>query len=124
ISLVGNSNLISKVYFPRLIVPLSAAVAPLVDFVIAFVVLLGMMAWLGIVPTWHALTIPLFLFIALVRALAVGLWLSALNVKYRDVGYTIPFLVQFWMYASPVLYLVSLVPEKLRRLYSLSAMGG
>jgi lipopolysaccharide transport system permease protein len=124
ISLVGNANLISKVYFPRLIVPLSAAVAPLVDFVVAFVVLLGMMAWFGIVPTWHALTIPLFLFIALVAALAVGLWLSALNVKYRDVGYAIPFLIQFWMYASPVAYPVSLVPDKWRPLYSLNPMAG
>ncbi len=124
ISLVGNANLISKVYFPRLLVPLSAAVAPLVDFVVAFVVLLGMMAWFGIVPTWHVVTIPLFLFIALVTALAVGLWLSALNVKYRDVGHTIPFLIQFWMYASPVAYSVSLVPEKWRLLYSLNPMAG
>jgi homopolymeric O-antigen transport system permease protein len=124
ISLVGNANLISKVYFPRLIVPLSAAVAPLVDFAVAFVVLLGMMAWFGIVPTWHALSLPLFLFIALVAALAVGLWLSALNVRYRDVGYTIPFLIQLWMYASPVVYPVSLVPEKWRLLYSLNPMVG
>jgi homopolymeric O-antigen transport system permease protein len=124
ISLVGNANLISKVYFPRLIVPLSAAVAPLVDFVVAFVVLLGMMAWFGIVPTWHALALPFFLFIALITALAVGLWLSALNVKYRDVGYTIPFLIQFWMYASPVAYPVSLVPDKWRLLYSLNPMAG
>jgi homopolymeric O-antigen transport system permease protein len=124
ISLVGNANLISKVYFPRLIIPLSAAVAPLVDFVVAFVVLLGMMAWYGIVPTWHVVTLPLFLLIALVAALAVGLWLSALNVKYRDVGYTIPFLIQFWMYASPVAYPVSLVPEKWRLLYSLNPMAG
>jgi len=124
VSLVGNANLISKVYFPRLIVPLSAAVAPLVDFVVAFVVLLGMMAWFGIVPIWHVLTLPLFLFIALVAALAVGLWLSALNVKYRDVGYTIPFLLQFWMYASPVAYPVSLVPEKWRLLYSFNPMAG
>jgi lipopolysaccharide transport system permease protein len=124
ISLVGNANLISKVYFPRLIVPLSAAVAPLVDFVVAFVVLLGMMAWFGIVPTWHVLTLPLFLFIALLTALAVGLWLSALNVKYRDVGYTIPFLIQFWMYASPVAYPISLVPDKWRLLYSLNPMAG
>jgi lipopolysaccharide transport system permease protein len=96
----------------------------LVDFVVAFVVLLGMMAWFGIVPTWHVVTIPLFLFVALVTALAVGLWLSALNVKYRDVGYTIPFLIQFWMYASPVAYPVSLVPEKWRLLYSFNPMAG
>lgn len=88
-SLVGNANLISKVYFPRLIIPLSAAVAPVVDFAVAFVVLLGMMAWFGIVPTWYAVAVPLFVLIALVTALAVGLWLTALHVKYRDVGHTI-----------------------------------
>jgi lipopolysaccharide transport system permease protein len=124
VSLVGSANLISKVYFPRLIVPLSAAVAPLVDFAIAFVILLGMMAWFGIEPSWGVLALPLFLLIALATALAVGLWLSALNVRYRDVGYTIPFLIQIWMYASPVVYPVSLVPEKWRLLYSLNPMAG
>jgi len=124
VSLVGNANLISKVYFPRLLVPLSAATAPLMDFVVAFIALLAMMAWFDIVPTWHALTIPLFLFVALVAALAVGLWLSALNVKYRDVGYSIPFLIQLWMYASPVAYPVSLVPAKWRLLYGLNPMAG
>jgi len=123
-SLVGSANLITKVYFPRLIVPLSAAVAPLVDFAIAFVILLGMMVWFGIAPTWGVLCLPLFLLLALVTALAVGLWLSALNVTYRDVRYTIPFLVQFWLYASPVAYPVSLVPEKWRLLYSLNPMAG
>jgi lipopolysaccharide transport system permease protein len=110
ISLVGNSNLISKVYFPRLLVPLSAALAPLMDFVVAFVALLGMMAWFRVVPTWRVLTMPLFLLIALVTVLAVGLWLSALNVKYRDVGHTIPFLIQFWM-SLTCGHSVSLVPE-------------
>jgi lipopolysaccharide transport system permease protein len=123
-SLVGNARLISKVYFPRLIVPISAAVAPLVDFAIAFVVLVGMMAWYGIAPTWGMLALPLFLFFALLTALAVGLWLSALNVKYRDVRHAIPFLIQFWMFASPVAYPVSLVPEKWRVLYSLNPMAG
>jgi lipopolysaccharide transport system permease protein len=123
-SLVGNANLIKKVYFPRLIVPISAAVAPLVDFAIAFVMLLGIMTWFGIAPTWGMLTLPFFLFLALVTALSVGLWLSALNVRYRDVGYIIPFLTQFWMYASPVVYPVSLVPEKWRLLYSLNPMVG
>jgi len=123
-SLVGSANLITKVYFPRLIVPLSAAVAPLVDFALAFVVLLGLLVWFGIAPTWGVLALPLFLLLALVTALAVGLWLSALNVKYRDVRYTIPFLVQFWLYASPVAYPVSLVPEKWRLLYSLNPMAG
>ena len=124
VSLVGSANLISKVYFPRLIIPLSAAVAPLVDFAIAFVILLAMMAWLGIAPTWGVLALPLFLLLALATALAVGLWLSALNVRYRDVGYTIPFVVQIWMYASPVAYPVSLVPERWRLLYSLNPMAG
>jgi lipopolysaccharide transport system permease protein len=124
VSLVGSANLISKVYFPRLIIPLSAAVAPLVDFAIAFVILLAMMAWFGIAPTWGVLALPLFLLLALATALAVGLWLSALDVRYRDVGHTIPFVVQIWMYASPVAYPVSLVPERWRLLYSLNPMAG
>jgi len=123
-SVVSSASLISKVYFPRLIVPISAAVAPLVDFVIAFVILLGMMLWFDIAPTGAVLALPLLLFLTLVTALAVGLWLSAFNVRYRDVGYIIPFLVQFWMYASPVVYPVSLVPEKWRLLYSLNPMAG
>jgi lipopolysaccharide transport system permease protein len=125
VSLVGNANLIRKVYFPRLIVPLSATVAPLVDFAIAFVILLAMMAWFGIAPTWGVMTlVPLFLLLALATALAVGLWLSALDVRYRDVGYTIPFVVQTWMYASPVAYPMSLVPERWHLLYSLNPMAG
>lgn len=123
-SLVGNARLISKVYFPRLIVPISAALAPLVDFAIAFVVLVGMMTWYGIAPTWGMLALPLFLLLALLTALAVGLWLSAFNVRYRDVRHTIPFLIQFWMFASPVAYPISLVPEKWRLLYSLNPMVG
>jgi lipopolysaccharide transport system permease protein len=124
VSLVGSANLISKVYFPRLIIPLSAAVAPQVDFAIAFVILLAMMAWYGIAPTWGVLALPLFLLLAMATALSVGLWLSALDVRYRDVGYTIPFVVQIWMYASPVAYPVSLVPERWRLLYSLNPMAG
>ena len=124
VSLVGSANLISKVYFPRLIIPLSAAVAPLVDFAIAFVILLAMMAWFGIGPTWGVLALPLFLLLALSTALAVGLWLSALDVRYRDVGYTIPFVIQIWMYVSPVAYPVSLVPERWRLFYSLNPMAG
>jgi lipopolysaccharide transport system permease protein len=124
VSLVGSANLISKVYFPRLIIPLSAAVAPLVDFAVAFVILLAMMAWFGIAPTWGVLAMPLFLLLALATAVAVGLWLSALDVRYRDVGYTIPFVVQIWMYLSPVAYPVSLMPESWRLLYSLNPMAG
>ncbi len=123
-SVVNEAHLISKVYFPRLIIPLAGVVSGLVDFAIAFVVLLGMMVWFGIVPTWGALALPLFLLLALMTALAVGLWLSALNARYRDVGHTIPFLTQFWMFASPVFYPVSLVPEKWRLLYSLNPMAG
>jgi len=123
-SLVGNAHLISKVYFPRVIVPTSSAVAPLLDFAIAFVMLVGMMVWYGITPTWGILILPLILLLALATALAVGLWLSALNVRYRDVGHIIPFLVQFWMFASPVAYPLSLVPDKWRLLYSLNPMVG
>jgi lipopolysaccharide transport system permease protein len=123
-SLVGSSHLISKVYFPRLIIPISAAVAPLVDFAIAFVVLLGLMAWYGIVPTWGVLALPLFVLLTLFTALAVGLWLSALNVRYRDVRYAIPFLTQIWMFVSPVIYPISLIPERWRLLYSLNPMAG
>lgn len=124
LSLVGEANLISKIYFPRLIVPGSAIVAPLVDFAVAFLVLLGMMAWYGIAPNWTIVTAPFFLLLALMSALAVGLWLSALNVKYRDVRHTIPFLVQLWLFASPVVYPMSLVPENWRLLYSLNPMVG
>jgi len=123
-SVVGSAGLITKVYFPRLIVPLSAAVSGIVDFAIAFAILLGMMAFYGIVPTAAVLTLPLFLMLALATALGVGLWLSALNVRYRDVGYVIPFLVQIWLYASPVAYSSSLIPERWRPLYGLNPMAG
>lgn len=124
ISVVSNANLISKIYFPRLIVPISGALGPLVDFAISFVILLGMMAWYGIAPTWGILTLPFFTLLAVVTAVAVSLFLSALNVKYRDVGHAIPFLVQFWMYASPVVYSVTIIPQKWRLLYSLNPMVG
>jgi lipopolysaccharide transport system permease protein len=123
-SVVRNAGLVSKVYFPRLIVPVAAVITPMVDFLIAFVLLLGMMAWYGIVPTWGVVAVPLFLLLALFAALAVCLFLSALNVQYRDVSYAVPFLVQFWMYASPVVYSVHSVPEKWRMLYSLNPMVG
>jgi lipopolysaccharide transport system permease protein len=123
-SVVNSASLISKVYFPRLIVPISAAVVPFVNFAIAFVILLGMMVWFGTTPTWGILALPLFLCLSTATAVAVALWLSALNVRYRDVGYTIPFLVQCWMYVSPVAYPVSLVPESWRLVYSLNPMVG
>ena len=122
--MVANTNLITKIYFPRLIIPISAVLAPLVDFATAFVVLLGMMAWFGIPPYWNALFLPLFLLLALITALAVSLFLSALNVQYRDVRYTVPFLIQFWMYASPVVYPVSIIPAQWQLLYSLNPLVG
>jgi len=123
-SLVANQQLITKVYFPRLVIPISAVIAGLVDFGIAFVVLLGMMLYYGIFPTVAVLTFPFFVCFALVTALAVGLWLSALNVEYRDVRYTIPFLTQFWLFATPIAYPSSLIPGQWRILYGLNPMAG
>jgi lipopolysaccharide transport system permease protein len=123
-SLVGSANLLTKVYFPRLVIPLASVIPPAIDFAIAFVVLLGMMAFYGIAPTWHVLWLPAFLLLALITALGVGLWLSAMNVQYRDVRYAVPFLVQFWMFASPVTYPSSIVPEAWRALYGLNPMAG
>jgi lipopolysaccharide transport system permease protein len=123
-SLVGNQNLIKKVYFPRLVVPLASVLAGLVDFGIAFLVLLALMLYYGIVPSFAILVLPLFLLLAVATALSVGLWLSALNVQFRDVRYTIPFLTQFWMFATPVAYPSSLVPERWRAWYGLNPMAG
>jgi lipopolysaccharide transport system permease protein len=123
-SLVANQHLITKVYFPRLSIPLSAVLAGLVDFGIAFVVLMGMMFYYRIVPTVAVLTLPLFLLLAIATALAVGLWLSALNIQYRDVGYTIPFITQAWLFATPIAYPTSLIPEQWRTLYGLNPMAG
>jgi lipopolysaccharide transport system permease protein len=123
-SLVSNRHLITKIYFPRLAIPISAVLAGLVDFGIAFVVLLVMMVYYHIAPTVAVLTLPFFLLLAVAAALGVGLWLSALNLKYRDVGYTIPFLTQFWLFATPVVYPSSLIPEKWRALYGLNPMAG
>ncbi len=123
-SLVGSQNLISKVYFPRLVVPFSSVIAGLVDFAIAFIVLVGLMVFYGIGLTPAALLLPLFLILTVASALAVGLWLSALNVRYRDIRYVVPFLTQFWMYATPIAYSSSLIPEKWRWLYSLNPMTG
>src|SRR5919205_2217303 len=123
-SLVANERLITKVYFPRFIVPVSAVLGGLIDFAIAFVILLGMMAYYRIVPTAMVVTLPLFLLLALVTALGVGLWLSALNVQYRDVRYTIGFLTQFWLFATPVAYPSSIVPAQWRWLYGLNPMAG
>jgi lipopolysaccharide transport system permease protein len=123
-SLVGSQNLITKVYFPRLVVPISAVLAGLVDFTVASVILLGMLLYYGIVPGWQILALPGLVLLAVMTALGVGLWLSALNVQYRDVRYTINFLVQFWLFATPVAYSSSIVPEKWRALYGLNPMVG
>jgi lipopolysaccharide transport system permease protein len=119
-----NQRLITKVYFPRLLIPVAAVLSGFLDFLIAFLILVGMMLYYGITPTLNALTIPLFVLLALATALAVGLWLSALNVKYRDVRYTIPFITQFWLFATPIAYSSSLVPEGFRALYGLNPMVG
>ncbi len=123
-SLVINQDLIKKVYFPRLIIPFSAVIAALVDFGMAFTVLLGLMYYYGFAPTIAIFTLPLFIFSAIASALAVGLWLSALNVKFRDVPHTLPFLTQFWLFITPVAYPTSLVPEEWRLLYGLNPMVG
>ena len=123
-SLVANESLITKVYFPRLIIPLAAVLGGLADFAVAFVVLLGMMLWCGIVPGAVVALLPLFVLFALATALAIGLWLSALNVEYRDVRYTLPFITQFWLFVTPVAYPSSLVPERFRVFYGLNPMAG
>jgi lipopolysaccharide transport system permease protein len=123
-SLVTNERLITKVYFPRLVIPISAVLGGLVDFAIALIILLGMMLYYGILPTWAIVTLPAFLLLAVMTALGVGLWLSALNVQYRDVRYTINFLIQFWLFATPVAYPSSIVPERWRALYGLNPMAG
>lgn len=123
-SLVASSNLLTKVYFPRLIIPLSATLSALADFLIAFVVLIGLMAWYGIAPGWGVLWLPPLAALTALAALSVGMWLSALNVQYRDVQHAFPFLIQIWMYATPVVYPASLVPEKWRLLFALNPMSG
>ena len=123
-SLVANQNLITKVYFPRMIIPLSATLAGLVDFAIAFVILMVMMVFYRIPLTPAVLTIPFFVLLALITAIAAGLWLSALNVEYRDVRYTIPFLTQAWMYLTPIAYSSSLLPGVWRTLYGINPLAG
>jgi len=125
ISLVGNANLLTKVYFPRLVIPIAAVLGGLVDLGISFLVLLALMAAYGIAPTWHVVFLPLFVLLALATAVAVSLWLSALNVLYRDVQYVIPFLVQLWMFVSPVIYPISSIPAgPLRVAFALNPMTG
>jgi lipopolysaccharide transport system permease protein len=123
-SLVVNERVITKVYFPRLLVPTAVVLAGLLDFGIAFLILLGMMVFYGIMPSWLIVAIPLFLLLALITALGVSFWLSALDVEYRDVRYTLPFLTQLWLFATPVVYPSTMVPQAWRALYGLNPMVG
>ena len=123
-TMTANRSVITRVYFPRLILPLASVLSPLVDFAIAFTLLIGMMLFYGLAPGPAILLLPVFLLLAVVTALAVGLWLAALNAVYRDVRYVVPFLIQLWMFASPVAYPSSLVPEAWRWLYGLNPMAG
>ena len=123
-SLVGNANLISKVYFPRLIIPSSAVITSFVDFIVSGAILVALMCWYRFVPGWRLLTLPLFIVICFAAAMGMGLWLTALNVKFRDFRYLVPFIVQFGLYVSPVGFSSSVVPEKWRLIYSLNPMVG
>lgn len=124
LSVVTNANLVTKIYFPRLLLPISALLSGLVDFAIAFAFFLALMIWYGIAPGPAVLLLPLFVLLTILTALSISLWLAVINVRYRDVGQAIPFLVQLWMFVSPVAYPVSVVPEKWRALYMLNPMTG
>jgi lipopolysaccharide transport system permease protein len=124
LGLVGDSTLISKIYFPRLVVPIANVITPVADFFVALLVFCAALLWYGYVPGWQILLIPFLLMISVLLALAVGLWLGPINVKYRDVTHTLPFLLQLWMYATPIIYPLSMVPERWHTLYSLNPMVG
>ena len=123
-SLISNSNMLSKVYFPRLVIPTSAVIVSFVDFLISGLILVGLMIWYGFFPDWRILALPLFVLIAFTAAMGAGLWIAALNVKYRDFRYIIPFVVQFGLYVSPVGFSSAIVPEQWRLWYSLNPMVG
>ena len=123
-SLIGNANLISKVYFPRLIIPTSAVITSLVDLAIAFVILVGLMAWYQYAPDWRLLALPFFILLAFIMAVGFGLWMTALNVRYRDFRYIVPFVVQMGLYISPVGFSSTVVPAEWRLVYSLNPMVG
>jgi len=123
-SLVGNANLIKKVYFPRLVVPVSSVISGVFDFILAFLVLLGLMLYYGIFPTVNIVWLPFLFLLTFITSLGVGLWLSALNVQFRDVRYTVPFLTQFWLFATPIAYPSSLLSEPWRTLYGVNPMVG
>ena len=123
-SLLNNSNMLTKIYFPRLIIPVSTVIVNLVDFLISFVILIGLMLWYHFVPSWNIIYLPLFLGLALITSIGSGVYIAALNVKYRDFKYIVPFVVQFGMQISPVGYSSDIIPEKYRLLYSLNPMVG
>lgn len=123
-SLIGNANLISKVYFPRLIIPTSSVIISFVDFLVSGFIMVGLMFWYHFVPDWRIFTLPLFIAIAFIASMGCGLWLTTLNVKYRDFRYIVPFIVQFGLYLSPVGFSSTIVPQKWRLLYSLNPMVG
>ncbi len=124
LGLVGDSALISKIYFPRLIIPIANVLTPVADFLVAFVVFLGVMAWYGIYPTMQLLLVPVLLMVSMLLGFAVGLWLGPVNVRFRDITHTLPFVLQIWMYATPIVYPLSMVPERWQALYSLNPMVG
>jgi len=124
-SLTTNQNMVTKIYFPRLVLPISSVLAGLVDFAIAFVILIGLMFYYRVTPAWNVLwTLPFFLLLSIIAALGVSLWLSAINVQYRDVNYALPFLTQFWLFITPVAYSASVISDKWQLVYSLNPMAG
>lgn len=123
-SVVAESNLIKKIYFPRLIVPFSATLGGLIDFGIAFLIMVAMMVWFGVLPTWKLVMVPFYLLLTILASLAVGLWLSAIFVKYRDIGALMPLLIQVWMFASPIVYPSSTIPQEWQGLYNINPMVG
>jgi len=123
-SLVGNANLVSKVYFPRVIIPAASAVVAMVDFAISLVILAGLMVWYGFLPSWQIVFLPFFVLLAIAASLGPALWITALNVKYRDFRYVIPFIIQFGLYVSPVGFSSSVIPEQWRLLYSMNPVVG
>jgi len=124
-SLTANQNMVTKIYFPRLVLPISSVLAGLVDFAIAFVILIGLMFYYQVTPAWNVLwTLPFFLLLSIITAMGVSLWLSAINVQYRDVNYALPFLTQFWLFITPVAYSASVISEKWQLVYSLNPMAG
>lgn len=124
VSITANAGLVSKIYFPRLIIPIASAILPVVDFLASFVLLISLFLWYGRLPHWHVVLIPFFLGMALFTALGVGLWLAALNVRYRDVGYLVAFVTQIWLFLTPIAYGTSVVPQRLKWLISINPLTG